>query len=147
MFYTSMDFLDKLYNLMEGFFQIRFRMIGQKKKNEKRNQTNRGGNIDQSAMCYINGFVSTSSNRQMKSFLQISNSFFELTTFFLNNSAVWCQCMHGVGGICADKTTFQFNYASPSSGEAYRDRRLTTNFELWGEIFVCRHVSILSQWA
>ena len=23
------------------------------------------------------------------------------------------------------------NYASPSSGEAYRDRQLTTNFELW----------------
>ena len=28
-----------------------------------------------------------------------------------------------------------FYYASPSSGEAYRDRRLTTNFELWVEIF------------
>ena len=28
-------------------------------------------------------------------------------------------------------------YASPSSGEAYRDRRLTTNFELWVEIFLC----------
>ena len=27
------------------------------------------------------------------------------------------------------------SYASPSSGEAYRDRRLTTNFELWVEIF------------
>ena len=35
------------------------------------------------------------------------------------------------------------NYASPSSGEAYRDRRLTNNFELWVEIFfVCRHVSM-----
>ena len=34
-------------------------------------------------------------------------------------------------------------YASPTSGEAYRNRRLTTNFELWVEIFfVCRHVSI-----
>ena len=29
------------------------------------------------------------------------------------------------------------NYASPTSGEAYRDRRLTTNFELWVEIFLC----------
>ena len=28
-------------------------------------------------------------------------------------------------------------YASPTSGEAYRDRRLTTNFELWVEIFLC----------
>ena len=27
------------------------------------------------------------------------------------------------------------SYASPSSGEAYRDRQLTTNFELWVEIF------------
>ena len=27
-------------------------------------------------------------------------------------------------------------YASPSSREAYRDRRLTTNFELWVEIFL-----------
>ena len=34
-------------------------------------------------------------------------------------------------------------YASSTSGEAYRDRRLTTNFELWVEIFfVCRHVSM-----
>ena len=29
------------------------------------------------------------------------------------------------------------NYASPPSAEAYRDRRLTTNFELWVEIFFC----------
>ena len=37
------------------------------------------------------------------------------------------------------------HYASPSSGEAYRDRRLTTNFELWVEIFcvpTCFHVRI-----
>ena len=37
------------------------------------------------------------------------------------------------------------NYASPTSGEAYRDRRLTTNFELWVEIFcvpTCFHVGI-----
>ena len=27
------------------------------------------------------------------------------------------------------------NYTSPSSGEAYRDLQLTTNFELWVEIF------------
>ena len=32
------------------------------------------------------------------------------------------------------------NYESPSSGEAYRDRQLTTNFEL--KFFVCRHVSM-----
>ena len=37
------------------------------------------------------------------------------------------------------------HYASPSSGEAYRDRRLTTNFELWVQIFcvpTCFHVRI-----
>ena len=37
------------------------------------------------------------------------------------------------------------NYASPSSGEAYRDRQLTPNFELWIEIFcvpTCFHVRI-----
>ena len=36
-------------------------------------------------------------------------------------------------------------YASPSSGGAYRDRQLTTNFELWVEIFcvpTCFHVRI-----
>ena len=36
-------------------------------------------------------------------------------------------------------------YASPTSGEAYRDRRLTTNFEFWVEIFcvpTCFHVRI-----
>ena len=36
-------------------------------------------------------------------------------------------------------------YASPSSGEAYRDRQLTPNFELWVEIFcvpTCFHVRI-----
>ena len=37
------------------------------------------------------------------------------------------------------------NYASPTSGEAYRDRRLTINFEFWVEIFcvpTCFHVRI-----
>ena len=29
------------------------------------------------------------------------------------------------------------HYASPTSRDAYRDRRLTTNFELWVEIFLC----------
>ena len=41
------------------------------------------------------------------------------------------------------------SYASPSSGEAYKDRQLTTNFERWVYIdiyiyfffFLCRHVS------
>ena len=39
----------------------------------------------------------------------------------------------------------ELNYASPSSGEAYRGRQLTTNFELWVEIFcvpTCFHMRI-----
>ena len=41
--------------------------------------------------------------------------------------------------------TLMYHYASPTSGEAYRDRQLTTNFELWVEIFcvpTCFHVRI-----
>ena len=37
------------------------------------------------------------------------------------------------------------HYASPSSGEAYKDRQLTTNFEFWVEIFcvpTCFHMRI-----
>ena len=37
------------------------------------------------------------------------------------------------------------HYASPSSGEVYRDRQLTTNFEFWVEIFcvpTCFHMRI-----
>ena len=36
---------------------------------------------------------------------------------------------------------FNFN-ASPSSGDAYSDRRQTLNFELGVEFFVSRHVSL-----
>ena len=42
-------------------------------------------------------------------------------------------------------SSMRFYYASPSSGEAYRNRRLTTNFELWVEIFcvpTCFHMRI-----
>ena len=51
-----------------------------------------------------------------------------------------------ITGACSwDHGPFSVNYASPTSGEAYRDRRLTTNFELWVEIFcvsTCFHVRI-----
>ena len=43
------------------------------------------------------------------------------------------------------KSFMRHYYASPSSGEAYRDRQLTTNFEFWVEIFcvpTCFHVRI-----
>ena len=48
-------------------------------------------------------------------------------------------------GCRFDRLPVFINYASPSSGEAYRDRLLTTNFEFWVEIFcvpTCFHVMI-----
>ena len=42
-------------------------------------------------------------------------------------------------------TCWQPSYASPNCGEAYRNRQLTTNFELWVEIFcvpTCFHLRI-----
>ena len=42
-------------------------------------------------------------------------------------------------------TVHTTHYASPTSGEAYRDQQLTTNFEFWVEIFcvpTCFHVRI-----
>ena len=39
---------------------------------------------------------------------------------------------------------FWFHYVSPSSGEAYRDRQLTNNFEFWVEFFFS-HMSIPKQ--
>ena len=54
-----------------------------------------------------------------------------------------------IGKVFKSTTTWKCKnvifYASPISGEAYRDRRLTTNFELWVEIFcvsTCFHVRI-----
>ena len=47
---------------------------------------------------------------------------------------------------CHIKSFFKAHfYASPTSGEAYRDWQLTTNFEFWVEIFcvpTCFHVRI-----
>ena len=50
----------------------------------------------------------------------------------------------GALGFSNSKSVITY-YASPTSGEAYRDRQLTTNFELWVEIFcvpTCFHVRI-----
>ena len=47
--------------------------------------------------------------------------------------------------ICSRSFQNKYFYASPTSGEAYRDQRLTTNFELWVEIFgvpTCFHMRI-----
>ena len=71
--------LDELYKVMESFFQIRFRIIGRKPKN---GQTNRVGNIDQSAMCYISNYQWISLDKLYKLiksfFFPFSESFFEL---------------------------------------------------------------------
>ena len=48
--------------------------------------------------------------------------------------------------LCSFYSSPRNYYASPTSGEAYRDRQLTTNFEFWVEIFcvpTCFHVRIL----
>ena len=44
-----------------------------------------------------------------------------------------------------NSSVYTINYASSSSGEAYRNQQLTTNFELWVEIFcvpTCFHMRI-----
>ena len=54
------------------------------------------------------------------------------------------------GNLClliyaALPTTLSVNYAYPSLGDAYSDRQLSPNFELWVEIFgvqTCFHVRI-----
>ena len=63
---------------------------------------------------------------------------------------MWCQSNVSSWFELLTETNLCFhasflNYASPTSGEADRDRRLTTNFELWVEIFcvpTCFHVRI-----
>ena len=69
-----------------------------------------------------------------------SNSFAHGYTFLHS----WSGPMTLVIGLLHGATLLS-NYASPSSGEAYRDRRLTINFELWAEIFcvpTCFHMRI-----
>ena len=58
---------------------------------------------------------------------------------YMNGIALCVMCARGLGLLTSN------NYASPTSGEAYRNRRLTTNFELWVEIFcvpTCFHMRI-----
>ena len=53
----------------------------------------------------------------------------------------FCHCC----AACAKHICVWAHYASPTSGEAYRNRRLTTNFVLWVEIFcvpTCFHMRI-----
>ena len=56
-----------------------------------------------------------------------------------------CKSQKRILGFCVLTFYHWANYASPSSGEAYRDRQLTPNFELWVEFFcvpTCFHVRI-----
>ena len=62
-------------------------------------------------------------------------------------SCIIYNCMTDIDGtrIISFLKSSQAHYASPSSGEAYRDRQLTTNFEFWVEIFcvpTCFHMRI-----
>ena len=71
-------------------------------------------------------------------------------SFYLFKTLLLCltdsdmtRCFHLTGMNCYTRALA--NYASPSSGEAYRGRQLTTKFELWVEIFcvpTCFHVRI-----
>ena len=80
-----------------------------------------------SFVLYIKRFVSTSLTNTWKAFFKFRicfRIFDQKSKIFQKNCEAWIlmklQCVY---------------YASPTSGEAYRDRRLTTNFELWVEIF------------
>ena len=61
---------------------------------------------------------------------------------YLNTAQLWSLHAHFMfQHVCS----IGLHYASPSSGEAYRDRQLTTNFEFWVEIFcvpTCFHMRI-----
>ena len=72
----------------------------------------------------------------------------------LNTNKIGCNLNRNNIGCNLNRNNIWCNYAFPSSGEAYRDRQLTTNFELWVEIFcvpTCFHMRIpkpcLSVWS
>ena len=98
--------LNELYKLMECFFfefQISFRNFGRKLKNI---QKNRRREYWQIAMCYTSIDSSQPAlQTNEKFFFQISESFFDRATFFLNNSRVGFS-KRGGGVICADLDAF-----------------------------------------
>ena len=66
----------------------------------------------------------------------VKKSFFQIVFFFgQKNKCFFLNCFYRFFFFVSNKLLL-FYYASPTSGEAYRDRRLTTNFEL--KFFVCR---------
>ena len=70
---------------------------------------------------------------------------------YYGNASKICEiwCFYGtieneILNLSSSRATIAY-YSSPTSGEAYRDRLLTTNFELWVEIFcvrTCFHMRI-----
>ena len=73
---------------------------------------------------------------ELKSFMKVS------TCTYRSTSGMHRRPFEGRHLVACD-------YASSSSGEAYRDRRLTTNFEFWVEIFcvpTCFHMRIPKPW-
>ena len=69
---------------------------------------------------------------------------------FVSDGISWKECLFQVVShermfVSDGISRKSIYYASPISGEAYRDRRLTTNFELWVEFFcvsTCFHMRI-----
>ena len=63
---------------------------------------------------------------------------------FIYSNTAWI-LFHGLKSIQKNVSYSLSFYASPSSEEAYRDRRRTTNFDLWVEIIcvpTCFHMRI-----
>ena len=49
----------------------------------------------------------------------------------------FCCCIYRDALVIQPPPDYFHVHASPSSGEAFKDRRLTTNFELWVDFFLC----------
>ena len=64
---------------------------------------------------------------------------------FVRKLCIWREKFFWANLFRLNCSLYLHYYASPSSGEAYKDRRLTTNFEFWVEILfvpTCFHVRI-----
>ena len=85
-------------------FEFVFDLLAEKRKNIR---TNREAWILIRVQCFIYQWIRLDMlYKAMKAFFQISESFFELTYFFLNNSSVGFMHARRGGGICADQHAF-----------------------------------------